>query len=221
VEFLESVGSFGVTVFVYLIAVALSILSLNSALLAAAAPSEKEVLEAMQKATDFMMNTVSNRGGFLYHYSEDLSKQWGEIPARKSQIWVSPPGTPTVGEMLIEVYKGTGDPKYLKYAARVAEALIAGQHHAGGWHYFIDFDPAAIPKFYEEVASQCRGWEEFYYFYGNATFDDDVTASATRFLLHLYLAYVDNPLLRFRGIDTATYISNMYKLINYFKSIRR
>ena len=179
------------TVVVYLVSAAFSILSLNSVTLATTAPTEKEVLEAMEKSTRFMMNTVSNRGGFLYHYSEDLSKQWGEIPARKSQFWVQPPGTPTVGDMLIEAYNGTGDSQYLKYAARVAEVLIWGQHPVGGWHYFVDFDPAGIRKFYEEVASQCRGWEEFYYYYGNATFDDDVTASATRFLLHLYTTSLD------------------------------
>ncbi len=145
----------------------------------------------MESATGFMMNKVSNRGGFVYHYAEDLSKQWGEIPARKSQIWVQPPGTPTVGEVLLEAYQATQDSSYLKYAEKVAEALIWGQHPLGGWHYFIDFDPAGIPKFYQEVASRCLGWEEFYYYYGNATFDDDVTASATRFLLHLYTTSMD------------------------------
>jgi pectate lyase-like protein len=174
----------------FLISLIFSILWSASSWLVAG-PTDKEVLAAMAKATDFMLNRVSNRGGFLYHYAEDLSKQWGEIPARRSQIWVQPPGTPTVGEMLLEAHQGTGDAQYLKYAGRVAEALIWGQQPSGGWHYFIDFDPAGIPKFYEEVASQCRGWEEFYYYYGNATFDDDVTASATRFLLHLYTTSMD------------------------------
>jgi PelA/Pel-15E family pectate lyase len=177
--------------FLYLITTGFLVLSFSSAVLGAASPGKKEVLAVMETATDFMMNRVSNRGGFLYHYTEDLSKQWGEIPARSSQIWVQPPGTPTVGEMLLAAYQATGDVQYLKYAGRVAEALIWGQHPSGGWHYFIDFDPAGIAKFYEEVASQCRGWEEFYYYYDNATFDDDVTASATRFLLHLYTTSMD------------------------------
>jgi PelA/Pel-15E family pectate lyase len=164
---------------------------LTSAELVAVPPGKKEVLGVMERATDFMMNRVSNRGGFLYHYTEDLSKQWGEIPARRSQIWVQPPGTPTVGEMLLEAYQATGDSQYLKYAGRVAEALIWGQQASGGWHYSIDFEPAGVETFYREVASQCRGWEEFYHFYGNATFDDDVTAGATRFLLRLYRSSLD------------------------------
>jgi PelA/Pel-15E family pectate lyase len=157
----------------------------------AAGATEKEILAAMEKATDFMMNTVSNRGGFLFHYSADLSKQWGEIPARKSQIWVQPPSTTTVGLMLVEAYQVTGDPLYLKHADKVAGALIWGQHPSGGWHYFIDFDPSGIQKYYEEVASQCRGWEEYYHYYGNATYDDDTTASAVRFLLRLYATTLD------------------------------
>src|SRR5262245_40282590 len=104
-----------------------------------AEPAAKETLAAMKKATEFMMNTVSNRGGFLYHYSEDLSKQWGEVPARKSQIWVQPPGTPTVGIMLLDAYAATGDDQYLKYAEEAAAALIWGQLPSGGWNYLIDF----------------------------------------------------------------------------------
>jgi len=153
---------------------------------------EAQVLAAMKRATSFMMNTVSNRGGFLWHYSEDFSKQWGEVPARKSQIWVQPPGSTTnVGMMLLKAAAATNDPDYLKYADRVAGALIWGQLPSGGWHYFIDFDMPGVQKWYEEVASQCRGWEEFYHYYGNATFDDDTTTSAARFLLEIYSTTLD------------------------------
>ncbi|MBK8505982.1 MAG: pectate lyase [Saprospiraceae bacterium] len=153
--------------------------------------SEKEVRAAMKKATDFMMKTVSTRGGFLWKYSEDLSEQWGEVPARQSQIWVQPPGTTSVGTMLLEAFQATGDPDYLKYAHQVADALIWGQDSSGGWHYLIDFDPGGLQKWYDEVASKCWGWEEYYHYYGNATFDDEVTVSATRFLLAIYLATQD------------------------------
>jgi len=174
-----------------LVCTAVSFWSFGSVSLGAE-PTKEQVLAAMKKATDFMMNVVSNRGGFLWHYNEDFSKQWGEIPARKSQIWVQPPGgTPDVGIMLLEAHRATTDPEYLKSAEKVAGALIWGQHPSGGWHYFIDFDASGIRKFYEEIASQCRGWEEFYYYYGNATFDDDTTTSATRFLLRLYAATLD------------------------------
>jgi len=141
----------------------------------------------MKKATDFMMKSVSTNGGFLWLYSADLSEQWGEVPARKSQIWVQPPGTAEVGTMLLEAYKTTGDPAYLEYVDDVAGALIWGQHPSGGWNYLIDFDSAGLEKWYEDVASKCWGWEEYYHYYGNATFDDEVTVSAARFLLEVYL----------------------------------
>lgn len=147
-----------------------------------------------------MVNTVSNHGGFLSQYTVDLSEQWGEIPARKTQIIVQEPGTPGVGEMFLNAYLATGDPDYLNYSKQAANALIWGQYPAGGWHYLIDFDMPGIRKWYDDVASKCFGWEEYYHYYGNCTFDDDVTAGATRFLLHLYMATLDpayrTPLLK-------------------------
>ncbi len=154
---------------------------------AAADTTEKDVSAAMKKAADFMTNTVSNRGGYVFMYKADLSAQWGEIPARKTQIWVQPPGTPTVGIMLLEAYRATGDSNYLAYAKRAANALIRGQHPSGGWHYLIDFDMPGIRKWYEEVASKCWGWEEYLHYYGNCTFDDESTTAPTRFLLELYM----------------------------------
>jgi len=157
----------------------------------AAEPKEKDVLAAMKKAAGFMANTVSTNGGYVYMYSEDLAQQWGEVPARKSQIWVQPPGTPTVGEMYLEAYKATNDPDYLRYAEKTAQALIWGQHPAGGWHYLIDFDMTGIRKWYDEVASRCWGWEEYLHYYGNCSFDDYTTSAPVRFLIKLYMATLD------------------------------
>jgi PelA/Pel-15E family pectate lyase len=155
------------------------------------APDPKQqALETMRKAADFMMNTVSTRGGFVWNYSADLSERWGEVPARPSQIWVQG-ATNGVGELFLEAWRATGDPVYLGYAKRVADAIVAGQHPAGGWHYFIDFDMPGIRKWYDEVASKCWGWEEYYHYYGNCTFDDDATTSSAEFLLHLYLETLD------------------------------
>jgi PelA/Pel-15E family pectate lyase len=151
----------------------------------------EEVFAAMAKATDFMMNEVADRGGFLWHYTSDLSRKWGEIPARDSQIWVQPPSTPTVGAMLVDVYKATGDKTYREFADRTADVLIWGQNASGGWHYFIDFDPAGVREWNAKAPDRFRGWEEFYHYYGNATFDDNTTASAIRFLLRLYNTTLD------------------------------
>ncbi len=165
-----------------------------------AASDERDVLEAMKKAAGFMANTVSNRGGYVYRYSNDLTRQWGEIPARSTQIWTQPPGTPTVGEMYLDAYRVTGEREFLDYAERAANALILGQHPAGGWNYFIDFDMPGIRQWYEEVASKCWGFEEYYHYYDNCTFDDQATTAPTQLLLNLYMTTLDpkyrTPLLK-------------------------
>ncbi|MHB9027346.1 MAG: pectate lyase [Candidatus Latescibacterota bacterium] len=178
--------------------------ALSTALLIPAVPSaqrkaplpdpKQQALATMRKASDFMMNTVSTRGGFLWQYSADLSERWGEVPARPSQIWVQG-ATNDMGELFLEAWRATGDSTYLAYACRVADAIVAGQYPAGGWHYFIDFDMPGIQKYYDEIASKCWGWEEYYHYYGNCTFDDDSTTSAAQFLLHVYLETL-NPAYR-------------------------
>lgn len=152
-----------------------------------APPSEQAVLAAMRKATAFMVDSVSCRGGYLWNYDADLSDQWGEAPARRSQIWVQG-GTPLMGELYLKVYKATGDPFYLRAAEKASDALIYGQHPAGGWHYVIDFDPTGLAEWYAKVFSQFKwGMEEYRHNWGNCTYDDDNTQGATRFLLHLYM----------------------------------
>jgi len=158
---------------------------------AVAEPGRDEVLAAMKRATGFMMDTVSTRGGFVAVYAEDLSERWGEIPARRSMIWVQDPGTVSVGRVLLDAYRTTRDRAYLRHSQRTANALIWGQHPTGGWHYFIDFDMAGVAKWYEQVASKCWGWEEFYHYYGNCTFDDYTTTGAADFLLDLYMTTLD------------------------------
>lgn len=150
-------------------------------------PARKDVLAAMKKATQFMVEKVAFRGGYVWAVSEDFSRRYGEVPARNTQIWVQD-GTPLVGMTLLDAYDLTGDPFYLEGARRAADALIYGQHRLGGWHYFIDFDPKGIEEWYAKEASRFKwGMEEYRHYYGNATFDDSNTASATRFLLRFYL----------------------------------
>ena len=167
------------------------VLSLAGSQCSYAEPNSDDVTSAMKKAAGFMANTVANRGGYVYNYSEDLSDQWGEVPARKTQIWVQPPGTPTVGMMYLEAYKATGDSDYLGYAKNAANALIWGQYPEGGWHYLIDFDMTGIQQWYDEVATRCWGWQEYLHYYGNCSFDDYTTSAPTRFLLELYMATLD------------------------------
>jgi len=158
-------------------------------------PDRDQALAAMKKAARFMMEEASVRGGFVWRYSAGLSERWGEIPARPTQVWVQPPGTTSMGSLMLDAFRATGDRDYLAWAERVADALVSGQHPLGGWHYFIDFDPPGIAAYYRDTASKCWGWEEYYHYYGNCTFDDDVHTSATRFLMDLSLATLD-PKLR-------------------------
>jgi len=150
------------------------------------------VLETMKKASAYMVEEVSCHGGYLWYYKEDLSQVFGEVPARKSQIWTQGAGTPAMGHLFLEIYKATSDKVFLGYAKKAADALIYGQHPLGGWHYFIDFDKQELEGWYRDTASQfILGWEEFRHYYGNCTYDDNVTQGATRFLLHLYAETLD------------------------------
>ena len=165
-----------------------------------AAPTEKQVLSAMQKASDFLANKVANRGGYVWVYSPDLSKRYGELPARPTQIWAQG-ATPEMGMVFLDAYKAIGDERYLVYAKKAANALIWGQHPLGGWHYLIDFDMSGLEQWYRDVFSKCKwGTQEYYHYYGNCTFDNDATAGPTRFLLALYMTPLDpayrEPLLK-------------------------
>ena len=175
-----------------------------------AAPDQATTLAAMKKAATYMMDEVSYRGGFVGKYTEDLSDQWGEVPARRSMVWVQDPGTVDVGRAMLECYQRTGDAQFLDAAKQCAGALIWGQLPCGGWHYFIDFEPERTAEWYETIGSKAWGWEEFYHFHGNATFDDNTTTFAADFLLDLYLETMDpayrEPVMRaVNGILEAQY----------------
>jgi hypothetical protein len=147
-------------------------------------PDREAVTDSMQRATTFMFDTFANRGGFVWWYTE-AGTPYGELKARQSMIWVEPPSTPTVGLMLLEAHRATGDARYLAYAERVADALIAGQHPSGGWNYFIDFDPDGLQAYYDAFFSKCWGWQEYLKKRDNATFDDFSTTEPTRFFMAL------------------------------------
>lgn len=167
------------------------IIIINSSSALCAPPTQKDVLAAMRKATKFIVDEVSCNGGYLWTYSDDLSLQWGEAPARPSQIWVQG-GTPDMGECFLRLFKATGDEYYLKCAEKAADALVYGQHPLGGWHYFIDFDITGLEEWYTYIFSNFKwGMEEYRHYYGNCTFDDDSTVGPTRFLLNLYMATLD------------------------------
>ena len=61
------------------------------------APTPEQTQQTMKIASQFMLDKVSYRGGFVWSYLPDFSRQWGELEARRSMIWMQPPGTASVG----------------------------------------------------------------------------------------------------------------------------
>ena len=154
----------------------------------AAAQSRAEIERTMIRATRFMVEEVATEGGYVWSYLPDMSRRWGEIEAKKSMIWVQPPGTATMGHLFLDAYHATRDEYYYQAAEKVAAALIAGQHRSGGWNYFIDFaGPSSTRHWYETIGRNAWRMEEFQHYADNATFDDMGTSESAQFLLRLYL----------------------------------
>ena len=93
----------------------------------------------MKRATQFMVDKVAYRGGYLWNYLPDMSRRWGEMEARETMIWLQPPGTSSMGHVFLDAYHATGDEYYYRAAEQVGAALIWGQHPSGGWNYVVDF----------------------------------------------------------------------------------
>ena len=55
-----------------------------------------EVEASMRRATQFMVDKVAYRGGYLWNYLPDMSRRWGEMEARETMIWLQPPGTSSI-----------------------------------------------------------------------------------------------------------------------------
>ncbi|PQO27934.1 pectic acid lyase [Blastopirellula marina] len=144
-------------------------------------PPAAEVLAAMKKAATYFHDEVAVHGGYVYFYSPDLTQRFGEGTASADQIWVQPPGTPTVGMAYLEAYRATTDDYYLKVATETAEALIYGQLESGGWTNCIDFNPKG-----ERTAQYRNGKGRGR---NNSSLDDDQTQSAIRFLVQLDKTY--------------------------------
>jgi hypothetical protein len=144
--------------------------------------------EAMKRAAGFLIERASHRGGYVWMYLADFSRSWGELEARRTMLWVQPPGTPSVGHLWLDAFHATGDTFYLDAAFQLARALITAQHPCGGWNYVYDFaGEASLEQWYSTYARNAWRMEEFQVQRTNATFDDACTASATQFLLRLQL----------------------------------
>lgn len=140
-----------------------------------------EASEALKKAAIFYRTQVAVHGGYVYHYSPDLKERWGEGVASADQIWVQPPGTPTVGLAFLKAYEATGDAFYLEAATAAGEALVYGQLKSGGWTNSVDFNPQGNgTAAYRNGKGRGRN---------NSSLDDGQTQSAIRLLIHLDQAH--------------------------------
>ncbi len=147
-------------------------------------PSEGNVKTAMHKAAVFL-RSISTYGGYAGIYSADLKERFGEAeyePAAAMEIWVQPPGTPTVGESFLRAYRATGESFYLDAAKEAALALAWGQREAGGWDHRVD-----LSHFQPLPARPVRQS-------GFCAFDDKITQGALAFLMKLD-AVLDEPWL--------------------------
>lgn len=170
---------------------------------AAEAPRRGEVVAALREAAEFFHGSVARHGGYVYLQSADLTLREAEGTTGESTVWVQPPGTPAVGEALLDAYAATGDEVHLTAARGAGRALVLGQLQSGGWTYSIEFDPDKRKAFAyrlgldgkpspELVSAKDRGlnggwevWKRRKYGSNVTTFDDEVTQAATRFLVRL------------------------------------
>jgi hypothetical protein len=148
--------------------------------------------QTMVKATRFMVDSVSYNGGYVWYYLPDLSRRWGEMEAYKTMTWMQGGGTVNVGQVLLSAYKETKNEYFYEAAEKAAAALIWSQSNEGGWNYMMDFaGDRSLKSWYNTIGK--NGWrlEEFQHYYGNCTFDDDVSSNAARFLLRMYIQKLD------------------------------
>ena len=145
--------------------------------LAAEETEASAVRAAMRKAATYYREQVATHGGYVYYYSSDLTQRWGEGAATPDQIFVQPPGTPTVGLAFLAAYKATGEKYYLDAAREAGATLIHGQLESGGWTQTVDFNPRGS-KIAQYRSGTGRGKN-------NSTLDDGISQSAIQFLARL------------------------------------
>jgi PelA/Pel-15E family pectate lyase len=168
------------------------VLLFNVTLTAQTAELAENTRQAMLRSTKYMVEEVSTNGGYVWYYLPDLSRRWGEMEAYKTMIWLQSPGTVSMGHLFLDAFRSTGDMYYYHAAEQVAAALVWGQSKEGGWNYMIDFaGDRSLKHWYNTIGKNAWRLEEFQHYYGNATFDDDITSDAARFLLRMYLEKMD------------------------------
>jgi PelA/Pel-15E family pectate lyase len=138
-----------------------------------------DALAAAKKATSFLTDQVSTRGGYLWRYSADLKHREGEGVVTTETVWVQPPGTPAVGEAFVKLYQATGEKQFLDAAMAAADALRQGQMRSGGWQAMVEFEPDRRKKWAYRIEPPRRRSKD------QSSLDDAKTQSALKFLIQL------------------------------------
>ena len=137
-------------------------------------PLDQQVRAALAKAATYLQS-ISTHGGYVGIYSHDLQQRYGEglyEKAGASEIWVQPPGTPSIGKALLRTHRVTGDQQYLAIARDAGLALAWGQRTVGGWDHRVN-----VSAFAPHIPPQKAD--------GHCTLDDRITQGALSFLLDL------------------------------------
>ena len=139
-----------------------------------------DVKKQLERAVGFYQRSVSINGGYLWRYSGDLKLREGEGQASEHTAWVQPPGTPSVGQALLDAYRLCDEPFLLDAAIQCGEALVHGQLISGGWDYRIEFRPESRKRYaYRTDVKDPSGRRNV------TTLDDNTTQSALSFLMRL------------------------------------
>jgi len=78
----------------------------------------KEAERALRSAVEFFHWRISSHGGYVWRSSSDLTDRRGEAVVGPTTAWVQPPGTPSVGEAMLDAALATGDPRLLDASRR-------------------------------------------------------------------------------------------------------
>src|SRR5262245_18549979 len=84
-------------------------------------PTREQVLATMKRATAFMVDKVGYKGGYVWSYTADLSRRWGEMEAFPTMMWLQGAGSNGMGHVFLDLYLATKDEYYYDAARQVGD----------------------------------------------------------------------------------------------------